>query len=141
MKVFAFVSVDDHIISSFHRATTNINPHGADAMNGLTPILVDIAIPCGVKFDIPPNYCNRCRWNDPESCDVIKYTRGVWSTGELFKKPKVVQYRKYKIEIDKLLSGDSLLSVQGKEKTVPQMINILAIALVHEFPITEIKEV
>lgn len=90
-----------------------VEDQGKDTLNHFYPLVVDITIPCGETFAKVKHDCPRCKWNDPDSCDVIKYTRGKWSTGDVLNPPKIIEKREYKVDISKIIDS----TILKEEKT------------------------
>ena len=67
---------------------------------------MELKIPCNDdKSDLFP--CGKCKYNDWELCDRIKYLRNNWTTGDIFTEPKPTDYR-YKINFESFISKDSV---------------------------------
>ena len=75
------------------------------------PVVIDLKIPCGDRFTIGTDGkewdCTKCRYNDLDDCDVVKYSRALWSLGDIENPPKVIKKCRYNIDIDSILSVDS----------------------------------
>lgn len=138
MKVFAFLKINgsdanpEGDIISFHRLSNDINTMGRDALNYFVPVVVDINVPCDSDFGMPHNKCVRCEWSTPDDCDVVKYTRGAWSTGDLDNPPRVIRKCKHRIDFQALLSKKTIENLRKTGKTEGEMHTILENALNNE---------
>lgn len=141
MKVLAFIKIRKHPqpdsggaqagdIISFHPVD---EPRSEEELKFYLPILVDINIPCGEKYDKGLK-CVNCEFNDPDLCDNIKYTRGIWGEGSLLTPPKPITKRKYKIDRTKFISGATDETVLKWDKTEVERQTILSDSLAHEQP-------
>jgi len=137
MKVFAFVKIRTNkapqgatrgCVISFHRTES---PRSEEELKFFLPVLVDINIPCGDKYD-RGNKCGSCKYNDPQECDVQKYGRAIWTSGDILNPPRVAKKRRYKIDIDSFLSPDSLAVIDKLEKTKEERDMIISNALKNE---------
>jgi len=76
---------------------------------------VDLNIPCGDKFSYIDGEkqfsCPKCRWNDPEICDVQRLQRPLFSV-DLFDNPKMVAWRGYKIDIDAHIDEEAKIEIE-----------------------------
>jgi len=90
-------------------------PHGKLMLRSHYPLVMDLNIPCGEKYNNFETNCPRCKFNDPDQCDVQKYEKGSWLPGDLFNPPKLDQKRKYKIDFDKVLSLQEKLDAEKTE--------------------------
>lgn len=143
MKVFAFLKIWETAgnaegdIISFHRITDKPEEVGLDALNYFYPVMVDINVPCGADYEVKAR-CSRCEHNDPESCDVIKYTRGIWKAGDLFTVPKLETKRQYKIDWKPMVDEAKIDAASKKGKTYDEMVGILKAAMQTTVKITDI---
>jgi len=126
MLVFAFTKIPDHPskdpnrgarkgdISSFHPLDYEFSK---EELKFFLPVVVELKIPCDEYGKQP---CRKCQHNNPESCDAIKYIKGLWSTGTVFQEPKLLMKRKYNIDRSKFLSADSELLITKENKTLEE---------------------
>jgi len=135
MKVYAFVKIRHHPqepdgpgvhygdIVSFHRVESK---RSEEELKFFLPVLVDINIPCGDKYDREMRgKCGKCKWNDPKVCDVQKYCRGEWSEGTLFEPPTLTKKRRYRLDLKSILPSDKLSLAEKEEKTEKDRLAIL----------------
>ena len=92
--------------------------------DGFTPFVIDIDIPCGEKFTFKNGKrqwnCAKCETKDPDLCEMQRLTGPVWSTGTIFEEPKLAIKRKCRIDIDALLSNDSIALIEKENKTIAE---------------------
>ena len=149
MKVYAFVKIKHHPqepdgqgahygdIVSFHRVETK---RSQEELKFFLPVLVDINIPCGDKYDREMNgKCGGCKFNDPEECDVQKYARGKWSEGSLFEPPKLIKRARYKIDLSEVIDAEKI-ALAEKEKSIEECAVIMDYASKTEISVTAIEE-
>jgi len=96
-------------------------PPETKMMETFLPIGIDITIPCDKDFayvDGKRSYdCGSCPDNDPEICDVIRYTRGYWGTGTVLDPPKLIKKRRFFVDIDSKIPAESLIVAEKTDKT------------------------
>jgi len=94
---------------------------GTETLNYFFPVKMDLIIPCGSQFRIEENRkqwdCINCPYNDPASCDVIKFTSPKFNAGDIGQEPVIELKRKYKVNIDNILSVKSKILVEKQGKT------------------------
>ena len=92
-------------------------------INDFLYVVVDLKIPCGDNFraktvnEVGSYRCNRCKYNDYELCDVINYTRAVWSSGSLKNKPEIIKGRRFFIDRTSFISAESDVLVINDNKS------------------------
>lgn len=139
IELYAFCKIAEHPnpsgggadkgdISSFHRADYVFSD---EEVNMFLPVLMDLNVPCGDKYDLPDNKCGPlCPWYDPDVCDVIKYSRAEWDAGDIEKgiPPKAIKTRRYKIDRGLFLTSGEEIIVSKPIKTPQEKATIINIA-------------
>lgn len=131
MKVYAFIKVQENPrgdigttsgdVIYFYPIQDDIGKNTLDNDDGAAfffPVVVDITIPCGSNFDNHIHDCTRCVNCDPDECDVIKYSRAIWSAGDIDNPPKPIKARRYKVNIDTILDATKKTLVQKVGKSI-----------------------
>ena len=147
MKVYAFVKIRRHPdplgagaqygdVISFHRIETK---RSEEELKFFLPVLVDINIPCGDKYD-RGNNCAICKECEPELCDVIKYCRSEWTAGDILNQPKILKKRRYKMDIDSLIPTEFLAVVEKEDKTTEDQALIITTAITTEISASKILD-
>lgn len=129
MKVYVFTKIKEN---KNPRGTTTGDivyiypidvPQAKLDINDFLPIVMDLTIPCGENFrqialqNRKATPCHRCIYNDVDTCDVRKYTQGVWTAGTLKDQPKLKKKRRYSIDRSTFISAESETLVTNDEKT------------------------
>lgn len=102
MKVVVFVKISTGAVVEIlpYRET-----YGKKVLERHAPFVMDLKIPCedskSHAFE-----CLKCKYNDWEACDRIKYLRAIWTAGTVFDPPKPTE-RRYKIEVESFISKES----------------------------------
>ncbi|MCP4149800.1 MAG: hypothetical protein GY757_18795 [bacterium] len=107
------------------------------------PIVADLKIPCDKNFTVSNGKaqwkCSGCKWNDPELCDVRKYTQGVWDAGDVFNAPKLIKKRMHKVDLDKVLSVQQKEVILKADKTESEKTQTIDYAVANEKTTTDIE--
>jgi hypothetical protein len=99
--------------------------HGKAMQQAHFPLVMDLNIPCGPDiFKINGNplwNCSTCEYFEQNTCDVQKFTRSVYEMLFTEKFPdgveKLQKKRRYRIDIDSILSVEEKTLVMKKDKT------------------------
>lgn len=148
MKVFAWIKFKKHPqpdssgmqegdICYFYPM---VEDQGRLTMDTYLPVVVDLNIPCGKVFQELKHNCTKCKFNNPESCEVINFRRGIWSPGSIDKPPKIVKKRKFFINRSAFLSPTSEALITKKDKTKEDKALIITNATNNEQPKNIIQE-
>lgn len=91
--------------------------HGSRTFTSMMAVVIDLKVPCGDKFDVQPPPCNTCKDNHIDTCDIIKYSKGVWTSGDVLNPPKLIKKSRYNINRSQFISGESEKLTVKIEKT------------------------
>lgn len=105
MLVYIFIKIHEHPQPDSLGSQKNdiiyiypiVEDIGKDTLNHFLPLRIDLNIPCGQKFQKLINHCPTCQYNDPDECEVVKYTKGLWSPGDIENPPKLIKKARHYI--------------------------------------------
>jgi len=124
MKVMVFIKtrgVNKGDIQSIHPLN---GPHGKLMLRSHYPIVMELDVPCGEKYNKFETNCPRCEFNDPDQCDIQKFEKGIWLPGKLLEPPKLDQKRKYKIDFESVLTEQEKIDVEKEVYTEEEKADI-----------------
>jgi len=125
MKVYAYINIADKLKGDIIYIYPMVEDQGKLTLNKFIPVVIDLNIPCGDAFNKLEYNCVRCKDNDWETCDKIKYERAVWSAGDILNPPKVIKRRRYMIDRTEFISGESELLITKADKTEQEKLTII----------------
>ena len=127
MKVFVWVRLKKHPDFDSEGDIITVSPTNEHIpmpkldINNLVPILMDLTIPCGEKFNNQTKECGSCKYNEPELCDYRKLRRVKMTGGTLYDPPDIVNKRMHYIDYKSILSQDTMTALQVEDKTLTEM--------------------
>lgn len=141
MKVYVYIKIQEHPNPKSGGTTKGdiiyiypiVEDQGRLTLNNTLPVVMDLNIPCGDDFNriiYEPNNpdllnCNRCPYSDPDMCDKVKYTVGIWSAGDVENPPKLTAKRCWSIDRNQFVSPISEVLITNPDKTEAQKAQII----------------
>lgn len=110
MKVYVYIKIKEN---KNPQGTTKgdiiyvypmVEDQGKLTLDNFIPVVMDLKIPCGEDFNKQVYDCSKCKENDWETCDVIKYQRAKWTAGDIDNPPKTEKARRYSIDNTKIMN-------------------------------------
>ena len=91
-------------------------PLGRLVLRSHYPVDIDIEVPCGAGFQ-PPYKCAKCVDNHPDTCDVRLYKTAIWSAGGVLDPPRLINKRRYRINLETVIPKEIETIAYKLEKT------------------------
>ena len=90
-------------------------PQAKDSFIDFFPVPMEIELPCGEENfrkiclnDPTAMPCTSCPNCDPDECDKEKYTKGLWTIGDIHNPPELIYKRRHKVDITKFISAPTI---------------------------------